>query len=205
MDRNNLPRKPHVQKILLDMDGVLCDWVGGAISLFDKDRAEFIAKREEEPGYSLRTFLDVTDLQLWERIHEKGADFWANLNPYPWAYDLWVRCNSYAPTKICTTPGRWPTGAESHEGKIRWLEENLGCPNQGFYDAIPCYDKTFLAAPGVVLIDDRRLVLDPFIAAGGMGIHFPNPFEDERRSEAPHAMSAALNDLSDLVKFGEIR
>ena len=203
MNEGNLGRKPHVQQIYLDMDGVLCDWLGGVCKLYGRDRDEFaLASRE---GVDFREWLGVTNDALWAKVHEAGVDFWANLDTYPWAYDLWVLCNKTAKTKICSTPGRWPTTPDSLAGKQLWLQRELGCPGKTFRDTNFSFSKEdFAILPGIVLIDDRKAVIEPFVAKGGMAIQCPNDFE-ERWREVPNALSVVKAELSSLVKYGEVR
>jgi hypothetical protein len=190
-----------IKHILLDQDGVLCNWVGGVCKLYGRDYDQLAS--DWVPGEScLRRWLGVSNDELWERVNAEGAQFWADLEPYPWAYGLWVRCNAYAPTTICTTPGFHPSSAE---GKLMWFDRHFApCtgPARSFREYILTPHKGVVAGPGKLLIDDREFVCDEFREGGGAAILFPNPL-NSRSAQASEADQAVLADLSHWVKHGK--
>lgn len=167
-------------RIFLDVDGVLADWVGGVCNLFDLDQADLEAQwKADEWGIdSVLGNLGVTDVEMWAAIDKAGADFWASLEPLPWAHSLYELCNTYAPTTILTSPSQHPSSAA---GKMAWLEDNLG-PNfeTPFRDFLIGSVKHTVARPGVMLIDDRPSTIEAFRNAGGEGLLFPRPWNPNR-------------------------
>lgn len=63
-------------RIYLDMDGVLCDFVGAACKLHGRDPATVT-------HWNFFKDWGMTAEEFWRPIHEAGEDFWANLEPYP--------------------------------------------------------------------------------------------------------------------------
>lgn len=139
--------------IYLDMDGVIADWDGSVEKLVGKPRSE-ISKR-----------------QVWKAINKKGFDFWANLDPYPWAMDLVMELKALGKVTICSSPSHDPM---SVGGKLEWLQKFFGRRN--FRDFIFTPQKHLLSRRGDFLIDDREKHADSFSAGGGTGILFPQPW-----------------------------
>ncbi len=145
-----------VKKIYCDLDGVLVDFV--------KLARQWVPGWEEDnvPGRSKKL-----DGQLWGRIggrSKKGIAFWGQMDPMPDAMELWHYIKKYNPEILSAT---------GHVGnpipeKQEWVKKHLGdVPVHLVQKAVL---KAQYAAPGFVLIDDKRKAIDPWIAAGGIGI-----------------------------------
>lgn len=173
-------------KILLDMDEVLVDFIGGACKVHGITLAQL--RTNWEPGeWSIVTpmgkFLgwdnrpnDVqremywTDL-FWKPIHEAGSEFWRNLEPLPNWMDVWELCaktvgrgNLY----IVSAPSKETC---SYTGKVEWIKEHLSRSFDRFF-LTP--HKGLLAAPDRLLVDDRASNIRMFQSNGGMGVLFPS-------------------------------
>lgn len=159
-----------IDRILLDVDGVLADWVAGVCRLFDRDQSEMEAEWGHD--YDICSVLGCSTSEMWRRVDEAGEDFWANLEPYPWADQLYDLCRSLAPTTILTSPSHDPT---SLAGKLRWLDEHMG-KGEHFRKFLIGPDKVACARPGALLIDDRDANCDDFRSYGGQAIVFPRPW-----------------------------
>ena len=150
--------------ILLDMDGVLVDFVGAANALHD--RPDYIPDR-----YDYWTEWGITEDDFWRPINELGEAFWANLPLYDWAEDLIHYClsldNIFVATKAST---RVPS---STAGKIKSIKRIFGA---SFDDFAVISDKSRLAARGRILIDDHPTNCFHFQFAGGQAIVFPRPW-----------------------------
>lgn len=153
--------------IFLDVDGVLADWTAGVCRLARKDPEEVYANWQ--PGEAIHDQLGITKSQMWRAIETSGERFWANLDPLPWARDLWALCNEYAPTTILTSPSLDPACLA---GKLRWLNYHLG-DGKAFRDYLIGPNKYVVAGPGKLLIDDHARNCDKFVEAGGASIVFP--------------------------------
>lgn len=152
--------------ILLDMDGVCCDFVGAVCKLFGRDPAEV-------SSWNISDDLGVSPSVFWTAINSRGSTFWETLKPLPWFEELYKTCTEIAPTCFCSAPTRSPNCVA---GKLAWLQARFG---DTFRDYIFTARKELLARPGVLLIDDRRKNVERFLAAGGDGVLFPRPWSGE--------------------------
>ena len=160
--------------ILMDMDGVLADFMTSAITAHGK---EHLCSHDDVTSWNW--FLEQWEMDpsdFWEPI-DADPRFWLDLKPYPWIDDLnkvlrlglagrnWEKL-------YCTTPS---ANHASLSGKHQWLE-NQFLSGDGDEDLITIHDKSRLAGPNVILIDDREENVDRFRKAGGRAILFPQPW-----------------------------
>jgi hypothetical protein len=155
-----------IQRIFLDLDGVLADWTSAAIVSCGRDPAE-VYSAWPQGGYDLAVALGISSSAMWSAVHRGGADFWADLEPYPWMGELVALCRRTAPTTILTSPSSDPL---SLAGKLVWLQRHLG---HDFRSFLVGPDKASCARFGAVLIDDREGGCNEFVRAGGQAIVFP--------------------------------
>lgn len=160
-----------IKKILLDMDGTICDFCNAALKLWGTDLNR--AKEHWRPrDYKLERALDVSQKEFYDKIEKEGERFWTNLKPYTWANELYSLCCSIAPTCICTDVGQF-SGAFT--GKIKWIKKNL--ENLDHDDYFKHYmvtpRKEFAASPTTLLIDDDLKKVSSFRLGGGQAILFP--------------------------------
>lgn len=149
--------------VYLDMDGVLVDFVGGALKLFNKPKS--ILKPAE---YHLEKLFGITTDEFWERIDAEGESFWTNLEVYPHTSKLISMVEEYADEwHICTAPAFHPN---SFSGKVKTLHKLFG---RKFRNFVITPHKQLLANNKSVLIDDSDHKCKKFIAAGGDAILFP--------------------------------
>lgn len=157
--------------ILLDMDGVLCDFVGGACKAHGWTRDQLEAAWP--PGrYGMAAGMGLTPEEFWAPINSKGEEFWSDLEPMHWFQELidlveqLVSDNWY----VVTAPSRHP---DCFSGKAVWIKWHRGTL---FNRLVITNHKHLLAKPGALLIDDREATIDKFVAAGmgrSDGILFP--------------------------------
>lgn len=154
--------------ILLDLDEVLADFVGGALRVhgWTRERLETVWR----PGtWSIVEPMGLTPEAFWEPINAMGDAFWLGLQPLPWAIDVVRIVDSVVDNwYIITSPGHHVSG---YTGKIRWLRRFFGMTFERF---VITQHKTLLARAGTLLIDDREDTVKAFEAAGGQGLLFPS-------------------------------
>ena len=154
-------------KCLLDMDGVIVDFVGGACSYFDIDNPYSSGHH----GYNdivLRTGL--TDEEFWNHL---GANFWANLNPTPeWQDILEIVESRFGIDNVCllTSPC---TNVECMEGKMRWINKHMPQYSRRYLMG-PC--KEFCANERHWLVDDNDNNIAIFAKYGGNTCLVPRPW-----------------------------
>lgn len=160
--------------ILLDMDGVLANFVGGAIDAHGADE-----RVEEQTAYNFwrdwpTSWADryewgentMSDFEFWTAC--SGHDFWAGLKPYSWTVELYSELRKIAPVKIVTAPRSRDAGCFS--GKLEWLHSHLGVNST---DVVFTSQKWLLNGNMNVLIDDHDDQFDNFISHGGDAVIFP--------------------------------
>lgn len=149
--------------ILLDMDGVLCDFAGGVCALFGK-----AGPQAGDVAQPLHEFLGIPKGHMWHRVGEAGPRLWENLEPLPWADELVRLARSAGELLIATSPSLNPA---STAGKLVWLQRRFG---RQFRDFAITPQKHLLAASDRLLIDDTAKHVDAFIAGGGQALLFPS-------------------------------
>ena len=160
-------------RILLDMDEVLVDFIGGVCRLFGITRKEL----EEHwiPG-EWDIFLPLCKAisrtmssdEFWGKINERGETFWLGLDTMPWINELLKLVQSLTDDwHIVTSPSHLPC---SYSGKVKWLKNWFG-PDFDRFAITP--HKEIFACKNVILVDDRQENVIRFREAGGEGILFP--------------------------------
>ena len=154
--------------ILLDMDGVVADFVSAACVLFGKDPRAEHSRLTSERGWNFFADWGYTPTDFWAGIDRAGEDFWIGIKPEPWASHLYDGLRTLAPVYFCSsaalTPSAW-------SGKIKWLREFVGIGH--FNDVVLTTHKHLLARPTNCLIDDNQDNIDAFERFGGKTILFP--------------------------------
>ena len=170
-------------KICLDIDGVLADFVGEAGRLMGYDPAVV-------DTWDYYHKVGETEDTFWEKIDAAGAEFWAEMQPYPWAHDLFDLCKLKGETILLTTNSKHHKSAE---GKVLWMQKHFG---RSFRNYLIGPKKEFCARPGTILIDDSDANCEKFIANGGSAILFPRSWNEARR----HADAAYQHVAVELIR-----
>lgn len=158
--------------LFLDMDGVLVDFMGGALRRHN--RLDVLANYPKGE-WAIEKQLGLTAVEFWEPL--RGHSFWAELQPYPW-FDLLmgiVRAKFGTDFWIATSPSLDPYSAS---GKIEWLQRYMPREPGGktFTRHFIGADKYHLARRGAVLIDDNEQNCAAFESFGGIALLFPAPW-----------------------------
>ena len=142
-------------KCLLDLDGVLVDFVAGVCKAHGSCN---VYERPESRGqYMMEPLLGVSGNKFWEPCDE---EFWANLDPMPDGFDILHTVEAaFGQDNICllTSPSLNPGCAS---GKYRWIEKHLPAYKRRFLIGPR---KEFCAHPVAVLIDDYDANIEKFI------------------------------------------
>lgn len=174
-------------RIFLDLDDVLVDFVGSAYKLL-------VGNYKDTSIDDYTVFLDFLNKnrsyreKAFERIARGGPSWWTNLPKLPWADELISVCKkSCNNVYILTDPG--PI-AEAATGKWQWAIDN-GLERH----ILLVRNKSLLATPNSVLIDDRNRYIVPWIECGGMGIRMKRRWRKDfgyRPSEIIRMFSAYI-------------
>lgn len=157
-----------MKTLLLDMDGVLCDFVTAACNAcgITPDWDNWPTNE-----WDIAKMMGLTARAMWDNIDQQGPEFWANLEPYPWADELVDElrhfCSMYDfQLTIATAPG-W--SHNSYAGKRQWLiKHGLGKVPSMFGS-----EKHLLAHRNRILIDDGPHNIAKFRLYCGTAITFP--------------------------------
>jgi hypothetical protein len=134
--------------LYLDLDGVLANFDKAAGALMGTDN---IYKYEFIWGAN----------KFWEKLNV-DEEFFASLEVMPDAWDLLGAVGHLAPTILTALPRDNPELIDKQ--KREWVSDNLGG-----YEVITCQtkDKPNYCEPGDILIDDRAINRDAWVAKGG--------------------------------------
>ncbi len=151
-------------KAFLDIDGVLADFVAGALRAHGRppdtvvDCWDFDKKLGIEPG------------AFWGAF---GEEFWAGLDKTAEADEIAsLACRVFGDRNVCllSSPCRTPGCLE---GKRRWVDRHFPAFSRRLLLGA-C--KEFCAGPGRVLIDDSDANVRAFRDAGGEVLLVPRPW-----------------------------
>lgn len=146
-----------IKEIYVDMDGVIAD--------FDQ-----LANMLTQRLYG-KPVKDLPKRNMWHAIslfQQRGNRFWESLPPMQHCERLMDFIhNSGIDYGILSAVGN--KGFNANPQKMVWLAKTF--PNVPTIRLVQSSsDKAKYAGPGIVLIDDRRKSIDPWIEAGGIGI-----------------------------------
>jgi hypothetical protein len=167
-----------ISRILLDMDGPLVNFVGGACRIHRVPELE-----SEVTDWDMASTLGLSTEELLSPIWG-NMSFWANLRPYDHAIYLYKTLLEIAPVTLCTSPlykYGLPDGA-CVRGKAHWAKKVLGVSPETI---IFTSDKSQLAHPNAMLIDDKVSNVQSFNDNAGWGLLFARPWN----SNSPYRLS----------------
>ena len=174
-----------IECILLDMDGVIANFIQAAIE------ATGVPITHGQWSTWNAHFAHMDDSEFWERIARRPS-FWRDVKPYPWAEELVEMCRAVAPVVFCSTPVTDPKCASQ---KIEWLRLNrFMAQNQNDY--IFTHNKGLCGHPSRLLIDDGQHNIEAFEAAGGRTILFPQPWNSDREYSPQELLSLVREELN---------
>lgn len=157
-------RKPVV---LFDMDGVLADFVGGALAAHGKELvpSEVVWDFPSQIG-----FAGAMDPAFWAPLSH--AEFWEQLPPLEDGMAAFEAVAARVPRERI---GFLSSGIVkgSSDGKRAWVAKHLPGWEKHLILGI---HKALLAAPCKVLVDDYEPNADGFGAAGGRAVLVPRPW-----------------------------
>ena len=173
-----------------DMDGVLVDFIAGAVSKMNEAidipdhplrELASLARIEIGPGPVRREHL-IKDsgiasaaLRRYMRpLLESDEDFWTNLPWMPEGKEIWDSIKDYNPT-ILTSPMDQNGCPESIFGKQKWIKRELGLDiNKRVIFSHDKYEHAVRGGVIGVLIDDYDKNISLFKEHGGIVVHHQN-------------------------------
>ena len=152
--------------IFIDMDGVMCDFMTPALRLNGLNPEDRCIHEAVMADYDAIKKMHPQGLDaFYKAIQDAGEDFWANLEPMPWAEHLIQLCEVYS-DRLC-----FLTACEKFydapKGKMLWVKKH--------YPDMPLIfanHKDLIASPDKFLIDDSPFNYFSFLDAGGFAHRF---------------------------------
>lgn len=152
-------------RILLDMDGVLVDFVKGALDLHGLQ--DPWTKEENLGEWDICSLVGMKPKDFWAPL---GKEFWTKLDWTPQGEEILDYLERlFGPGSICllTSP---PLTSGSAQGKINWISEEAPLYRRRFLVG-PA--KEFCAGPDSILVDDSEANVAKFKKAGGKAVLVP--------------------------------
>jgi 5'(3')-deoxyribonucleotidase len=152
-------------KILLDMDGVLTDFVTAMCS--HHKRSDPYLDPANYGQFDMYGPWDMDEEAFWSVAE---LDFWKQLPVMPGAHELVAFLEQmFGQENICilSSPSK---NLDCVHGKIWWLRKHFNAYRRSFLIGPK---KEFCAGPDRVLVDDYDRNYDKFVAAGGCAVLVP--------------------------------
>ena len=182
--------------IYLDMDGVICDFVGGLIRAHNRDDLLERYKKKEYPiTWNMEGELGSEE-ELWVPCDYMGSNFWRELEPYP-SYERVIEIldESGIDWYICSHARN---DHESYAGKIEWIHDYLGID---FENIILTKHKHLLAHDKALLIDDNITNCVNFINNGGRVYKWKQPWNTTTtREKMKEATKGNIQGLINIIE-----
>jgi 5'(3')-deoxyribonucleotidase len=159
--------------IFLDMDGVLSDFLAGALKVLNREYGKDYKPSqyaELHGRFGINELYGISVKDFWRVLHAEPF-FWVELPITPYGEKLFYWLEGIAPVTVVTCPSDDPSCAEQ---KLVWLTNHLGIKPS---DVMLCCKKHLLAGNGL-LIDDYHKFADEFTAAGGEAILVPSEWNN---------------------------
>lgn len=175
--------------VLVDLDGVLADFRGGAL-------AKHKHESEIDPA-SWEFWIDMgmTEDEFWWPL--RGSRFWAKLPPLDDGIAMFRKIEKALPKKQIgfLTSAIMPGAAD---GKRQWIDEHL--TGYGAH-MLTGTEKHLMAAPMKILIDDSHKNTDAWEAFGGHAILVPRPWNRRAKEckDGRFCVMSVMAELRDLL------
>ena len=173
--------------ILLDMDGVISNFVDQVIATFGWD-----IKHDDYSSWAYHQQMGLTDQQFWARI---DSEFWDRIEPYPWASQLVSELRDEGEVIFATSPN---LDSATPSAKVRWLRKH-GMMYTWLNEYMIGPHKHLMANKQTILIDDSDSNIEKFRAAGGNAILFPQPW-NKRRTETSNRLGLVVHEVYKLAR-----
>jgi len=159
------------------MDGVCAMFTSSVIKQLNKVTGQNVKHKDVvkicnwdlEKMWTNKSGQPMNQNEWWACI-DKNPSFWRELEPFPWLREMYDRLQEFADkVVILSAPSRSPVCIPH---KREWLAAHLdvGASIHAKFEK----NKAKYARKGVLLIDDAKHNVDPFIEAGGDAALIPS-------------------------------
>lgn len=170
-----------MKKILLDIDGVLANFVKGACDFLGVNDPYREGRDDVLGKWDLLEHIGMTPAeknQFWQDINRE--DFWANLELLPEAIHIVKLCEEYVGThNVCllSSPGHMEYAMP---GKLKWINRHFPQFGKRFLFGS---EKQFCANPHHILVDDYEKNVSAFRNHRGDAFLVPRPWNHLYKNE----------------------
>lgn len=150
--------QPKEYRIYVDMDGVIAD--------FERKLSELLGEPFDNERFKSDKKYKNATWKVVSKHQKQGGEVWYELEPMADTPQLWNYIAKYNPEILSAT------GSSHFKGKgqkERWIKKHFG-PSVRVNIVTGANDKQQFAAPNHILIDDSARAINPWVAAGGIGI-----------------------------------
>lgn len=162
-----MSERVQINKIYVDMDGVLCDFEGQCHKMFpESSEYETVKEWSKKIGGN----------KFWKLIRSTEGRFWSEMEPTTEnIVDVWQRMNNECQHISILSA---PDGRDEFciKGKNEWLDKHLGKNN---YLRLFEPDKHIYSSPGSLLIDDLEKNAVNWEKEGGKVIRHRGVFDQD--------------------------
>ena len=104
--------------IYLDLDGVCSNFIKSCINANGLNYEQTISrwKKDFRGVFSAFEVFGIKNSTFWKNIEKNGEKFWAEMEVYPWFFDLYSALSKEGKVIFLTKPSHSPL---SHSGKIK--------------------------------------------------------------------------------------
>lgn len=168
-------------EIYLDMDGVCVDFLGAALAANGYDPDDYFKRwRQEHPGELFpEPLLKKKPQEFFTNDAMRTREFWAGLIAYDWFEKLYSELDRLGHVIFLTAPISAPGCVH---GKHEWLINQFG---NDFHEFIFTRHKNRLAHDNAYLVDDMPFNTAPFESRNGVGLLFPQIWNEHHEVDDP--------------------
>lgn len=193
-----MTKEDKIQLILLDIDGVIYNFVKSYFKLLNVTSI----KESDITNYDMSTTLGLSKIEFWNNCDNADGLFDTG-EFYEWTNNLINVCNHYSNNNVifCSNPGNNP----KHWGEKRRLIDRFNNEFNFNMHMILTQSKHTLSLPNVVLIDDHPNNITRFNNGNGIGILFPQYWNNSHESllnDRVGYIDCTLDDIN-IVGFSE--
>jgi 5' nucleotidase, deoxy (Pyrimidine), cytosolic type C protein (NT5C) len=176
-----------INAVFCDMDGCLTDFVGGACKAHGQPNP-WKVDPSKAGTFDLAGMLGLSRTAFYRPLD--SHEFWANMEPTAEFGDIASRLAGLEvlgiPTYVLTKP---TLSSWCLSGKHAWIKKNIPSLERHL---IVAANKSLLAGPGRLLIDDTTEVVQAWKEAGGEALLFPRPWNTRHKEQAAFDFAAEL-------------
>jgi 5'(3')-deoxyribonucleotidase len=186
-------------RIMMDIDGVLADFVNGMCLYHGRPNPYEGHVSEEQMAFDMETIWGMSAEEFWRPAN--SMLFWERL---PWMPDgrdiLRIAEGAVGRDNVCLLTAA-SASPQSAAGKKAWINANLPAYRRRYLIGASGA-KQFCASPDTILIDDRDRNCHEFVEAGGHCIVVPRPWNC-MYSEADNVVHTVDESLAHIIEATE--